>query len=78
MKNITIETITNGDIEQCRDLCNELMAFQKSKAFIAPEKFDLMTFDTRMKKSYESSMASQVVVIKDDGFPVGYVFLQLM
>ncbi|AFD07947.1 GNAT family N-acetyltransferase [Solitalea canadensis] len=74
MKNITIETITNGDIEQCRDLCNELMAFQKSKAFIAPEKFDLMTFDTRMKKSYESSMASQVVVIKDDGFPVGYVF----
>jgi GNAT superfamily N-acetyltransferase len=74
MENITIEVVKDGNIEQCRELCNELMAFQKSKATIAPEKFDTMNFDTRMKKSYESSLESQVIVVKDNGIPVGYVF----
>lgn len=74
MQNITIETIEDGNIEQCRELCDTLMAFQKSKAHIQPECFDLMTFDTRMKKSYENAFRSQVVVVKDDGISVGYVF----
>ncbi|WP_205700005.1 hypothetical protein [Cohnella luojiensis] len=72
MENITI--IKDGNIEQCRELCNELMAFQKSMATIGPEIFDAMNFDTRMKKSYESAIDSQVIVVKDNGFPVGYVF----
>ncbi|WP_246042055.1 GNAT family N-acetyltransferase [Cohnella pontilimi] len=50
------------------------MAFQKSKAVLAPEAFDSMNFDTRMKKSYESALESQVIVVKDNGIPVGYVF----
>lgn len=50
------------------------MEFQKSQATIAPEKFDAMNFDTRMKKSYESALESQVIVVKDNGNPVGYVF----
>jgi GNAT superfamily N-acetyltransferase len=74
MENITIEIVKDGNIEHCRELCNELMAFQKSKAAIAPEKFDSMNFDTRMKKSYESSLETQVIVVKDKGIPVGYVF----
>lgn len=74
MGNITIEVVRDGHIEQCRELCNELMALQKAKAIIAPEAFDTMNFDTRMKKSYQQAAASQVVVVKDDGVPVGYVF----
>ena len=74
MKNIAFEAIQGGDIEQCRGLCNELMAFQKSVARIAPESFDLMNFDTRMKKSFESALCSHVVVAKDGGEAVGYVF----
>lgn len=74
MENITIEVVQDGNIEQCRELCNELMAFQKAMATIAPERFDAMNFDTRMKKSYENSLASQVLVVKDKGVPVGYVF----
>jgi ribosomal protein S18 acetylase RimI-like enzyme len=74
MENITIEVVKDGNIEQCRELCNELMAFQQSIATIAPEKFDSMNFDTRMIKSYESSLDSQVIVVKDHGIPVGYVF----
>jgi ribosomal protein S18 acetylase RimI-like enzyme len=74
MNNITIEILKDGNIEQCRELCNELMAFQKSKAAIAPEIFDMMNFETRMKKSYENALDSQVIVVKDNGIPVGYVF----
>jgi len=77
MKNITLQIVEDGNIEQCRELCNELMAFQKSKAFVAPELFDLMNFDTRMKKSYENAMASQVIVVKDADVPVGYGFSTL-
>ena len=74
MSNIILELVPNMDIEQCRDLCNELMAFQKSKAHIAPESFNLMNFDTRMKKSIESALRSHVVVAKDNGVAIGYVF----
>lgn len=74
MQNITFEILEDGNIEQCRVLCNELMAFQKSKAYIQPELFDLMDFDTRMKKSYENALRSQVIIVKDNDIPVGYVF----
>lgn len=74
MRNLTIETIQDGNIGQCRKLCNELMAFQKSKAHIHPEAFDSMNFDTRMKKSHESALRSQTIIVKDNGIPMGYVF----
>ena len=74
MSNITVEIAHDGNIEQCRELCDELMAFQKSKATLSPEVFDLMNFDTRMKRSYEGALRSQVVVAKDNGVPVGYIF----
>jgi GNAT superfamily N-acetyltransferase len=74
MKGITIEIVQDGNIEQCRELCDELMAFQKSKARIEPLRFDAMNFDTRMRKSYDSALDKQVVLVKDDGVPVGYVF----
>lgn len=45
--NLTYEFITDDQIEYCRDLCNELMIFQKSKAYIKSELFDSMDFDTR-------------------------------
>ncbi|MBO7746823.1 GNAT family N-acetyltransferase [Paenibacillus sp. MWE-103] len=71
---ITIEVAQDGNIEQCRELCNELMAFQKANAQLRPELFDAMNFDTRMKRSYERALASQVLVAKEDGVPVGYAF----
>lgn len=74
MGNITIEVIREADIEQCRSLCDELMAFQKAKAVMAPERFDGMSFDTRMKRSFEHALEKQVVVAKDGDIPVGYVF----
>jgi len=74
MDEIKLELISGEDIEQCRELCNELMAFQKLKATISKESFDGMNFDTRMKKSYEGAIRSHVIVAKDGDTPIGYVF----
>ncbi|MFC4810185.1 GNAT family N-acetyltransferase [Paenibacillus sp. GCM10023250] len=71
---IAIEAVQDGNIEQCRELCNELMAYQKAQARIRPELFDAMNFDTRMKRSCEHALASQVIVAKEGGVPVGYAF----
>lgn len=75
MRDIAIEIIQDGNIELCRELCDELMFFQKSKAFIRPELFDQMSFDTRMKKSYAAALRSHVALARNgSGFPAGYVF----
>ena len=77
MGEITIESLKDGNIELCRDLCNELMKFQQMKAHILPEVFNFMNFDTRMKASYESSLANEVIIVKDDGVPVGYSYVNI-
>ena len=74
MANITIEVVEDENIEQCRDLCNELMAFQKSKAIIAPEAFNDINYETRLQASFEHSPTNQLIVVKDDDVPVGYIF----
>jgi GNAT superfamily N-acetyltransferase len=72
--NVTFEIIPDEKIEVCRELCNELMAFQKSKATIKPEWFDNMNFDTRMIPSMKNAIHNYTVVVKDDDKIVGYVY----
>lgn len=76
MKNLELkfEVIHEEEIECCRDLCNELMTFQKSKAYITPELFDNMNFDTRMIPSMKSAVHNYIVVVKDNDKLVGYVY----
>ena len=74
MDSISLEIITKGSVEICRDLCNELMDYQKSQAIIAAEAFDSMNFDTRMVPSAISADAFQVIVLKEATNPIGYIF----
>jgi GNAT superfamily N-acetyltransferase len=71
---IKYEVIANEKAEDCRELCNELMVFQKSKAKIKPELFDSMNFDTRMLPSMKSAINNQIVVVTDDDKIVGYAY----
>lgn len=73
-KNITIRPLEANEIDKCRELCNELMAFQKTKAVFKPEFFDNMSYETRMKPGYAGAMEKQVLLIEDAGTPVGYAF----
>lgn len=72
--NLQYEVIPEEKIEYCRDLCNELMVFQKSKAYITPELFDNMNFDTRMVSSINSALYNYIVVVKDNDKIVAYVY----
>lgn len=72
--NLKYEVIPVDKAECCRDLCNELMSYQKSLSYIKPELFDSMNFDTRMVPSIKSAIENYIVVVKDDDKLVGYVY----
>lgn len=72
--NFKYEIISEAEIECCRELCNELMIFQNSKAHIQPELFDNMNFDTRMIPSVKKALHNYIVVVKDENQIVGYVY----
>lgn len=71
---IHYEIISDDNIICIKDLCNELMAYQKSKAHIHPEWFDNMCFETRMIPSVKSAKANFIIIAKDDNEIVGYAY----
>jgi GNAT superfamily N-acetyltransferase len=71
---LTYEVIPAENAASCRDLCNELMAYQKSKAKIKRELFNTMNFDTRMIPSIEKASHNYIVIVKDGAEAVGYVY----
>lgn len=72
--NIRYEVISENDVACIKDLCNELMAYQKSKAHIHPEFFDSMCFETRIIPSIKSAKANYIIVAKDDDQVIGYAY----
>jgi len=71
---IHYEVITPDSIICVKDLCNELMDYQKSKALIHPEWFDNMCFETRMIPSVQSAKANFIIIAKDNHKIVGYAY----
>jgi GNAT superfamily N-acetyltransferase len=71
---IHYEVISEDSIHCIKDLCNELMAYQKSISYIHTELFDNMSFETRMIPSVKSAKANYILVAKDDNEIVGYVY----
>lgn len=72
--NINYEIISDDNISCIKDLCNELMAYQKSKAYIHPEWFDNMCFETRMIPSVKSAKTNFMIVAKYNDTIVGYAY----
>ncbi|MCG1013321.1 GNAT family N-acetyltransferase [Tepidanaerobacter sp. GT38] len=72
--NIVYEVLSEENIYSIKDLCNELMAYQKSKAFIHPDFFDNMCFETRMIPSIKSAKANYIIAAKDGDEIVGYAY----
>jgi GNAT superfamily N-acetyltransferase len=71
---IRYEVLSEDRIVYIKDLCNELMAYQKSKAYIHPEWFDNMCFDTRMVPSVKNAKANLIITAKDNNEIVGYAY----
>lgn len=71
---LTYDIISDENVEVFRDLCNELMAFQKGKATIAPERFDTMNFDTRMLPTVKGALHNHLILVKDGEEAAGYAY----
>ncbi|MGW8314545.1 MAG: GNAT family N-acetyltransferase [Bacteroidales bacterium] len=74
---IEIKEITNGQIEICRDLCNALMNFQADRSFIRTDVLNEMSFDNRLKPSFENAQIKKLLVAFDNQDPIGYVFAEV-
>jgi len=72
--NIQYEVLPEKRVWDIKDLCNNLMAYQKSVAYIRPEFFDNMCFETRMLPSLKSAKANHIVIAKDGQEIVGYAY----
>ena len=71
---IHYEVVSEENVDCIKDLCNELMVYQKSKAHIHPEFFEAMCFETRMLPSMKSAKANYIVIAKDHHEIVGYAY----
>lgn len=71
---ISYEWLEGEDINKIGHLCNALMTYQKSVAHIAPERFDSMSFETRLIPSYKNAKENQLIAVKDGEKYVGYVY----
>lgn len=71
---IEYEVISDDDVICIKDLCNELMDYQQSKAYIHPEWFDNMNFETRFIPSVNSAKANFIMIAKDGNDIIGYAY----
>ncbi len=71
---IRFEVVKEQDAFYVKDLCNELMAYQKSKASIHPEFFDAMCFETRLLPSLKSAISNFIIAAMDGDQVVGYAY----
>jgi len=71
---LEFEILQKENYDSCRNLCNELMQYQKSQAIIDKEKFDSMNYDTRMKPSLKIALENNVILVKDKNTPIAYIY----
>lgn len=71
---IHYEAISEDDIICIKNLCNELMDYQKFRAHVHPELFDNMCFETRMVPAVRSAKNNYIVAAKDGNEFVGYAY----
>lgn len=74
---IHYDTIPIQEAWRCRDLCNSLMAYQRSKTRITPERFDDMRFETRLLPSLKGAPHNFLMTARDDNRDIAYVYCSI-
>ena len=77
MQKIKIQDISNSNISICRELCDELMKYQADKARLKSDILSEMTFENRLKPSFENAQMKKVLVAFYNDYPIGYVFAEV-
>lgn len=73
-KNIVYRDLSEGPVEVCKDICNELLEYQASKAFKLKEVLTNMNFENRLKLSFDSASEKFLLVTLNGNEPIGYVY----
>ena len=73
-QHITYRDLSAGPVELCRELCDQLMAYQTEKARLWREILGAMHFENRLRSSFEAARERYLLAAMDGGRPVGYVF----
>lgn len=74
---IRYEVVSEENISCLKDLCNELMAYQKSLSHTRTELFDGMSFETRLVPSVRNAKHNYILAAKDGDEIVGYVYANI-
>ena len=72
--NIEIRDITDSNAEMCSELCNELMKFQAKQSYLRTDVLNAMTFENRLKPSFENAQMKKLLIALDRQKPIGYVY----
>lgn len=64
----------HGPVEVCKDLCNRLMAHQAERGHTRTDILARMSFENRLKPSFEGNPNRFLLVAYDGETPIGYVF----
>lgn len=71
---ISYEIVSEDNAVLIKGLVDELMEFQKSKAYIHKEFFDGMSFETRMPPALKSASENFIVAARDGEELIGYAY----
>ena len=71
---IHYEVLPAEKAQLVKDLCNGLMAHQKSKTLIHPDFFDGMSFETRLLPAIKGAKANYIIAAISNGEAVGYAY----
>lgn len=63
---IRYEDLSSGDVDVCRELCNELMELQAARSRRYRAALEYMNFDNRLKPAFESA-AEKFLYVAFDG-----------
>ena len=74
---INYELLNISEAFKIKELCNELMMYQKKLSSITPERFDSMSFETRFLPSLEKASENFILLATSDDLPVGYVYCNI-
>ena len=77
MTKINVQDISNGDVEICRELCNDLMAYQASQSYMGTDALKQMNFENRLKPSFEKAKTKKLLVAFDGSNPIGYAYAEV-
>lgn len=71
---IRYEVIPEENVGCVKELVNDLMAYQKAAAYIHPEFFDDMRFETRMPPAIKSAKHNYIIIARDGDEIIGYAY----